>query len=108
MWMHIVPDEDVWFCDEAGANMHTSDLYRWAPKNVRPCVHVATQRGQGVPIEVAMSAGGDVGHDIQDGAYNAARFKTFLVNKLLPYMENLPPRPRYLIADNVGFHHAPV
>ena len=51
-----LPDQELWFLDESGFNLHIAPLRCWAPKGRTPTLAVPTNRGVNVSLLMCISS----------------------------------------------------
>ena len=101
-----LPDQELWFLDESGFNLHIAPLRCWAPKGGRPPVlAVPTNRGVNVSLLMCISPDGIVNYQIKRGSFKAADFVEYL-QALADHFPAVRNGEVCLVMDNARIHHA--
>ena len=101
-----LPDQELWFLDESGFNLHIAPLRCWAPKGRRPPVlAVPTNRGVDVSLLLCISPDGIVNYQIKRGSFKAADFVEYL-QALAEHFPAVRNGEVCLVMDNARIHHA--
>jgi transposase len=89
---------DIGFEDEAGVGVMTRHGRTWGPRGQTPIVKVSMQRG-GYNVLSVVTAQGEMGYSIKEGAINGERYIEFL-KEIIMNRE----RPIILLVDHATFH----
>lgn len=110
-----VADEDLFFLDETGFNLHVNPTYGWAPANQNAVITVPNNRGRNLSVIAVACNAGMVSYELMHGSYNTDLLYTFLnevfypripedrLGNLLIYLGNV-----VLVMDNARFHHSQI
>ena len=102
-----IPDEELWFIDESGFNLHLAPLRCWSEVGHTPVQPVPANRGQNVSLLMCISLDGIMYYQTQDGAYNAEEFAEFL-EALADHFPQVHDGQVTLVMDNAPIHHAAI
>ena len=98
-------NEELFFPDETGFNLHIGETRSWSPVCQTPVVVVPSNKGQNISALVCISTTGVETICIKDGAYNAMDFIVFLTD-LAHRNQGLLNGEVTLVMDNARIHHA--
>ena len=105
MRVNAMPDDELFFLDETGFNLHVSVTRAWSEVGQTPVVVVPTNKGQNVSALVCISTAGVKTMTIKDGAFNSADFLVFLTDLAHQFQELLRGEA-VIVMDNAKIHHA--
>ena len=100
-----LPDQELWFLDESGFNLHIAPLRCWAPKGRTPTLAVKTNRGVNISLLMCISSEGIVYYEIKNGSFKAPVFVDFLA-ALADHYPEVRNGEVTLVMDNARIHHA--
>ena len=100
-----LPDEELWFLDESGFNLHIAPLRCWAPKGRTPSIAVPTNRGVNVSLLMCISPTGVVFFKTKVGSFKAPDFVEFL-DALADHCPEVRNGEVCLVMDNARIHHS--
>ena len=104
---HVVdlPNQELWFLDESGFNMHVAPLRCWSDVGVTPVQAVPANGGTNVSLLMCIAPEGIVFYEIKEGAYKGSDFLMFL-EALAARFQEVQRGEVCLVMDNARIHHA--
>ena len=100
-----IPDEELWFLDESGFNLHLAPARCWSDRGRTPVHAVPANRGTNVSLLMCIGHDGIKFHEMKVGAYNSNEFVVFLQGLAVRFPEVLRGEV-CLVMDNARIHHA--
>ena len=100
-----MPDEELWFLDESGFNLHLAPVRCWSDCGRTPVHAVPANRGKNVSLLMCIGHDGIKFHEMKVGAYNATEFVVFLQGLAIRFPEVLRGEV-CLVIDNARIHLA--
>ena len=100
-----MPDEELWFLDESGFNLHLAPTRCWSEVGHTPVQDVPANRGRNVSLLMCISKDGIEGYVLRDGPFNTESYLDF-VNDLAARFPEVANGDVTLVMDNVAFHHS--
>ena len=97
-----MPDEELWFLDESGFNLHIAPLRCWSRVGRTPVVRVPTNREKSVSLLMCIAPDGIKYCKIKVGSFKAVDFVEELANRF----EEVELGRVSLVMDNARIHHA--
>ena len=98
-------DDELWFLDETGFNMHVSPLRCWSEVGNTPVQPVQPSKQANLSVLMRITSDGIKHFTMKDGAYRAEDFVEF-VQELAEQFPQLQHGEACLIMDNARIHHA--
>ena len=105
--IHECADQEVWFLDESGFNLHIAPLRCWSTSGETPVQAVAPNRGKNISLLMCISSDGIQLQELHEGAFTATEFVVFLQSLAARFPEVLRGEV-CLIMDNARIHHAEI
>ena len=99
------PDQELWFLDESGFNLHVAPLRCWSVVGVTPVEAVPVNRGKNVSLLMLIAPDGIVFYETKQGAFNGSDFVLFL-EALAARFREVRNGDVCLVMDNARIHHA--
>ena len=100
-----MPDQELWFLDESGFNLHVAPLRCWAPVGQTPVQPVPANREQNLSLLMCIAPDGIMAYEMKDGAYRGPDFIRF-IGELAGRFECVQRGDVTLVMDNARIHHA--
>ena len=98
-------DEELWFLDETGFNLHVAPLRCWSVVGDTPVETVAPSKGQNMSLLMCISSDGIRPFELKDWAYRSTEFVTF-IQELAEQFQEVQTGRACLVMDNARIHHA--
>ena len=100
-----IPDQELWFLDESGFNLHLASTRRWAVAGETPVQPVPPNRQENMSLLMCISLNGVRHFVMQDGAFHSSEFVVFLTEMATTFPQVLNGNV-CLVMDNVRIHHS--
>ena len=98
-------DEELWFLDESGFNLHIAPLRSWSAVGQTPVEAVPTNKEQNLSLLMCIAPDGIKHFELRDGSFTATPFVAF-VQELAEQFTEVQRGTVCLVMDNARIHHA--
>lgn len=96
-----VQDENIFYTDECGFNLHMTKKFGYSPKNSKCHITVPNSKGGNISLLCAISIFGVKCYVLKKGSFNSEDFSNFINNN---FEINTGKDIKYLILDNASIH----
>jgi len=100
----LISNDNLFFLDESGFNLHTSANFGYSPINTDAYRTVPKNRGKNISLLLMISFSAIVKSELVLGSFNSSLYLSFLVNAINSRILN---PGNVLVCDNVNFHKSP-
>ena len=100
-----IPDEELWFLDESGFNIHLAPLRRWSPAGETPVQPVPPNRQENLSLLMCTSSDGVKHFGMKDGAFHSSEFVVF-ITEMATTLPKVLNGNVCLVIDNTRIHHS--
>ena len=100
-----IPDEQLWYINGSGFNLHIAPLRAWAPKGTPPTQKVVANREANLTLLMVIGPDGIKYFELLDGAFDSKAFLASM-RALVRRFRVLRPGEVTLVMDNARIHKA--
>ena len=103
--MFALDEDELWFLDETGFNLHVCPNRCWSEVGHTPVQPVQPSKGKNMSVLMCIASEGIQHFEMKDGAYKSGDFVSF-VEELAEQFPKIQTGRACLVMDNARIHHA--